>query len=133
MSTARCLIESEQDDDLFTVDAMMPAEGGSLRGAYLANPRKACELALHCTRDVQENERLEKINVLLGLYGVECIRGEWQRGYWGDTVAAYCNTGDSYAPTVMQVRGPNRLRASKFIVSSWGDFVERNSERHGIG
>jgi hypothetical protein len=104
----------------------------SLSDLYCSDPVKACRAALRQTLDEPENDRLEKINSLLGLHGTEAIRGEWQNGYWGDIVAAYCNTGDSYAATVIQVRSENRFGYSRFIVSSVGDFVERNEKKLGI-
>ncbi len=99
---------------------------------YSQDPRKACQMALRRTRNVPENDRLEAINALLGLHGTEAILGEWQNGYWCDIVAAYCNTGDTYALTVIQVRGESSWNNSKFIISSFGDFVERNEHKLSI-
>lgn len=103
-----------------------------LYSLYQTNPIKACRLALRRTSHIEENERLEAIDKLLGTFGTEAIRGEWQNGYWCDVVAAYCNTGDTYAPTVIQVRGESRWQHSRFIVSTMGDFVERNERKLGI-
>jgi hypothetical protein len=97
---------------------------------YRENPVKACRLALRRTAKLSGECRMSVIDQLLGTHGVEAIRGEWQNGYWCDIVADYCNTGDTYAVTVMRVRrdfGPDR-----FIVSTMGDFVERNEKRLGI-
>lgn len=104
----------------------------TLSELYATDPVKACRNALVMTRHIHENDRLDAINDLLGLYGTEAIRGEWQNGYWCDTVAVYCNAGDTYRTTVIQVRGESRFDRSRFIVSSWGDFVERNQERYSI-
>ena len=104
----------------------------NLAELYRTDPLAACRKALAKTREIPENDRLDAINASLRMHGIEAIRGEWQNGYWCDIVAAYCNTGDSYGLTVMQVRPENSWRASRFIVTSWGDFVERNSERLGI-
>ena len=103
-----------------------------LEDDYCKDARKACQRALRLTRDVRECRRLEAVNTLLGMHGTEAIRGDWQNGYWGDIVAAYCNTGDTYATTVLQVRGDSSFRSSRFIISSWGDFVERNGKKYGI-
>jgi hypothetical protein len=103
-----------------------------LADLYATDPLKACRLALRRTKNISEKDRLEACNTLLGTYGTEAIRGEWQNGYWGDIVACYCNTGESYALTILQVRGESRFDNSKFLVSSMGDFVERNSERYSI-
>ncbi len=99
---------------------------------YKSDPAKACRLALRRTAGVEWKERLEAINTLLGTHGTEAIRGEWQNGYWCDIVAAYCNTGDTYALTVLHVRGDGWHQEGRFIVSSWGDWVERNGERLAV-
>lgn len=104
----------------------------NLSDLYASDPLKACRLALRRTAALPEKDRLEAINKLLGLHGTEAIRGDWQNGYWCDIVAAYCNTGDTYALTVLQVRGESRYNYSRFIVSTMGDFVERNEKRLGI-
>jgi hypothetical protein len=101
----------------------------NLSDLYRTDPLKACRLALRRTVKVPEEDRLDAIDKLLGTYGTEGIRGQWQNGYWCDIVAVYCNTGDTYALTVMQIRGNTRFDQSRFIISSWGDFVEKHSER----
>lgn len=103
-----------------------------LETLYKTEPLKACRLALRRTSYIPEEKRLEVINRLLKGCGTEAIRGEWQNGYWCDIVAAYVNLGDTYALTVIQVRGEFSGCASRFIVSSWGDWVERNGERLGV-
>ena len=104
----------------------------NLSDLYAIDPVKACKIALRRTVDIPENDRLEAIDKLLGTCGTEAIRGDWQNGYWCDIVAAYCNTGDTYNVTVIQVRGDYSFSRSRFIVSSWGDWVEKNSERYAI-
>lgn len=104
----------------------------SIPDLYCSDPLKACQLALRKTAHLPENDRLKAINTMLGMHGTEPIRGEWQNGYWCDIVAAYCNTGDTYALTVLQVRPDSRFGYSRFIISSMGDFLERNSEKYGI-
>lgn len=110
----------------------MTTTEATLADLYSADPLKACRKALSLTRSLPENYRLEAINSLLGMHGTEAIRGEWQNGYWCDIVAAYCNTGDTYALTVMQVRGDNRFANSRFIITSWGDWLERNGKKLGV-
>ena len=66
------------------------------------------------------------------MHGTEAIRGEWQNGYWCDIVAVYCNAGDTYDTTVIQVRGESSHLASRFLVESFGDWVEKNSKKYGI-
>jgi hypothetical protein len=103
-----------------------------LEDDYARDPHKACQRALRLTRDVSENNRVEAINTLLGMHGTEAIRGEWQNGYWGDIVATYCNAGDTYDTTVLHVRGDTSFHSGRFIISSWGDFVERYGKKYGI-
>lgn len=104
----------------------------SVSELYQTDPLRACRLALRQTVHVEESERLEAIDKLLGTYGTEAIRGEWQNGYWCDIAAVYCNAGDTYALTVIQVRGESRWQRSRFIVSTMGGFVERNEHKLGI-
>jgi hypothetical protein len=104
-----------------------------LSDLYCADPIKACRLALRRTAKICERDRLERINDLLGMHGTEALRGNWQNGYWCDIVAAYANTGDSYAPTVIHLRGWCSGAPGRFFVSSWGDFVESPAARqYGI-
>lgn len=97
---------------------------------YATNPLKACRKALKMTTNVNTRDRLEVIDSLLGTYGTEAIRGNWQNGYWCDIVAVYCNTGDSYALTVMEVR--TEFGGSRFIVTTVGDWIEKNSRKYGL-
>lgn len=64
---------------------------------------------------------------LLGTCGVESLRvpGEHVDSYYGEFVAEYCNTGQSYAGTVLF-----DTDREVFYVTSWADFVE-TSERTG--
>lgn len=104
-----------------------------LEDLYRQDPVKACRRALRLTVNIPWKERLEAIDKLLGTCGTEAIRGEWQNGYWCDIVATYCNTGDTYALTVIHVRGDGSWNEpGRFIVSSWGDWVERNERRYGL-
>ena len=61
--------------------------------------------------------KLETINEVLGMYGVEYIsEGRNQKS----PSIMYCNTGDPYNPTVMLIRG-------RFVLGCWGDIVERGN------
>lgn len=104
----------------------------NLAELYKRNPLEACRCTLRQTRSLPENDRLEAINELLGTHGTEAIRGDWQNGYWCDIVAAYCNAGDTYALTVIQVRGDTRSDRSRFVISSWGDFVVANDRKYNF-
>ena len=107
----------------------------TLEELYRTDPLKACRLALRrtahlpdCTHKPDQVDRITAIDRLLGNFGTEAIRGEWQNGYWCDIVAVYSNTGDTYALTVIQVRGSWSGARSRFLVSSWGDWAERNEK-----
>lgn len=62
---------------------------------------------------------MEAANELLGGYGIEAIRGEWQNGFWCDVRAVYVNMGDTYTSTLLYDRD-----SACYRVMSWGDFVE---------
>lgn len=107
----------------------------SLEDLYRVDPVKACQKALAITGKggfLPEEDRMQTINGLLGLHGVEALRGNWQNGYWCDIVATYCNTGDTYGITVICERGETRFDNARYYVGSWGDLVERKGERLGV-
>jgi len=112
--------------------AATAGQSNDLQSLYISNPVKACRTALRLTAKEPWKDRLEKCNALLGLHGTEAIRGNWQNGYWCDVVAAYCNTGDSYAVTIIHVRRDGFNPCGRFIVSSMGDWVEKNQRKFGI-
>jgi hypothetical protein len=68
-------------------------------------------------RLVDSLTRLERIDRILGTYGVEVI----PRGHNGRSPAiAYCNAGDTYTVTILKVNG-------HFRIGTWGDLVERGN------
>jgi hypothetical protein len=86
----------------------------------------------------QVEELMGVANTALGMHGVESIKGNPKQGtfspgsYWGHylerpTVALYCNTGDTYATTLLY----DTLKR-KFMLTSWGDFVETAPKRYGL-
>lgn len=95
-------------------------------------PLEQCRRALRKTRHLPERERLAAIDKLLGNFGVEAIRGAWQNGYWCDVVACYSNTGDTYALTVIHVRGAYKGASGRFHIGTMGDWVEKNQRKFGI-
>lgn len=104
-----------------------------LSDLYASDPLKACRTALKLTASINPRDRMEAINSLLGLYGVEGIRGDWQNGFWCDIVATYANTGNSYGLTVIHQRGDSGFdEDGRFFVGMMGDFVERNEKKLGI-
>lgn len=66
-----------------------------------------------------KDAKLSALNELLGMHDVECIRGDWWDRYYGDCLAEYLNTEDSYAPTIVLDH-----QRGKWLLTSWGDFVE---------
>ena len=73
--------------------------------------------------DSRAEVRMVAADELLRTFGVESIRGPrtWDR-YWQDTEVVYCNTGDTYAPTLLY-----RSRTDNFSVGTWGDIAERHN------
>lgn len=56
---------------------------------------------------------LHCLNEVLEMHGVEALTRD------GKVVAEYLNSGDSYVPTLMRIKG-------KFQIASVGDYAERN-------
>jgi hypothetical protein len=63
-----------------------------------------------------------------GTFGTEPIRDpdKGLDNYWGDTVALYVNTGDTYNTTVVY-----DVERDLFYVTSWGDWLEAYERRIG--
>jgi len=77
------------------------------------------EWTRQCYNQPSKHERVMcAINDVLKGYGVEAIHTN--RG-----VAEYVNFGDTYALTVLYFQG-------RYMVTSWGDFVERQERRGNI-
>lgn len=96
-----------------------------LQDLYYTDPVKACRIALRRTVKADPPERLELIDKLLGAHGVEPLYGEWVNGYWCDVAGGYVNMGDPYALTVVELRTGSGRNDRRFIVTTWGDLVER--------
>lgn len=60
-------------------------------------------------------------DALFDLHGIEAIRveGEWVDNYHGDIVATYCNTGDTYALTLL-----HESETGALVLTSYGDWLE---------
>lgn len=63
-----------------------------------------------------------------GTFGIEPIRDPdgGLDGYWGDSVALYVNTGDTYNATVVY-----DVERDAFYCTSWGDWLEAYERRIG--
>ena len=119
-SPVRQAVETLATAQPWEVNAALAAiPEGMLEDDYRANPEAACKTALRFTRGIRrDSRRLRAIDRLLGNHGVEPVR---LRN--GECAFTYSNTGDSYAATVIL------FASGAFRVSSWGDIVERNSNR----
>lgn len=70
---------------------------------------------------------LAKINTILRGYGVESIRDKGHDRYFQDIGILYINMGETYCSTIMY-----DTRKNKWIVSSFGELVERQSRRFDL-
>jgi hypothetical protein len=64
---------------------------------------------------VNGQTRMERIDKILGTHGVEYVpqgKGANSPPFY------YCNSGDTYAVTIIKIRG-------RFRIGTWGDIVER--------
>jgi len=101
-------------------DALARIPYDALGDDYRRNPYNACRKALRLTRSMRNrpNRRLRAIDRLLGMHGVESVREKN-----GKLAFTYANSGDAYNCTVIL------FASGTFRVSSWGDIVERNTNR----
>lgn len=75
--------------------------------------------------------KMAAFDAILDTCGVEAIDAaaigdddvDWD-SFWCDTVALYCNAGDTYASTILWDRDAGRFR-----ITTWGDWVESRSEK----
>lgn len=68
-------------------------------------------------RNWELKPRMQRIDEVLHTYGVEYTPAGTNRK---SPAFYYCNTGDTYATTVLKVNG-------RFRVGCWGDIVERGN------
>ena len=79
--------------------------------------------------DASPDRILQRVDQILECHGVEPIRSEdhWD-GCWGDIVALYVNTGETYDLTLIY-----DTRSGDFLVESWGDWVEKMENENERG
>lgn len=70
---------------------------------------------------------MQAVNVEVAGYGDEAIRGRYVDRYYQDIQACYINLGDAYTLTLLHDHETDR-----YIVTSWGDWVERNGRKREI-
>ena len=92
-----------------------------IRNQAELSPKQTAERIRHFMMDDDVDFALERINTLLGGYGVEAIRDHDFSRYYGDIGLLYVNMGDTYTPTVCY-----DTRKEKWLVCSWGDIVEKD-------
>jgi hypothetical protein len=69
-----------------------------------------------CYNEPSDSEKImSAINDVIECHGVESLSSN------GDVVATYCNTGDTYKPTVMYLE-----KECRFRIMSWGDYAEKH-------
>jgi hypothetical protein len=91
--------------------------------------------ARHIANNVRNAQDAEDVDIVLDLvneyirgHGVEAIRGDYHvDNYYFDIVALYVNTGDAYSPTLLYETDTDR-----FMLTTWGDWVERNERKYSI-
>jgi len=76
----------------------------------------------------EDEESMELANRLLEGFGVEAVTGEhWVDSYYGNIVAEYVNTGDTYNATIL-----HDTVKDEFWLTTFGDFVEKAPQYYGI-
>lgn len=94
-----------------------------------ATARAIVKLANGAHGNREADAAMQEINDLLGTYGVEAIEMEDAEGvpsYFHNSVAIYCNSGDTYNTTVLYDT-VNRT----WHLMSYGDFVEDYEQNRG--
>jgi len=82
----------------------------------------------HASTSKQVDDALDFVNQTLNGHGVEAIRGDYHvDNYYYDIVALYVNMGDTYNSTILYETDNDR-----FLLTSWGDWVERNDRKYRI-
>ena len=73
------------------------------------------------------DDALDKIDECLSGFGVEAISGNYVNRYYQNIVALFVNVGETYTSTVIYETDTGR-----FILTTVGDWVERNADRYGV-
>ena len=71
--------------------------------------------------DFSTDDVLEIVNALTNNHGVVSLTGEgvWINHFYGNIIALYVNTGETYDMTLVYDTENN-----EFLLTSWGDFFE---------
>lgn len=107
-----------------TLERAFPTKGKALRQLLVSAEAvrqhpAAIELERRCYgRPTLSHLRMVALDAEAGTYGVEFAKGTGARN---SQSFEYLNTGDSYGTTLI------RFVNGRYIVSSWGDIVERGN------
>lgn len=102
-------------------------------GSYLSHEglpveQTAAEMAKKIKETRDPDKVLDYVDKILRAHGIESIRGEYHvDNYYFDIVALYVNMGDTYSATLLYETDKRR-----FLLTTWGDWVERNQKKYGI-
>lgn len=96
-----------------TDNPLFPTTNSWIRQCY--NPPRKSEL------------KMAALDETLGTDGIEAIRGRHVDDYHYDIQATYCNTGDSYATTILRDNETGR-----YLITSWGDWAEKHEKTRQI-
>lgn len=115
--------------DLLRIDISSPQPTADEWKKLLQWARKAKRAGQYTTDGIEAI--LDLIDAKTNSYGTEAIRGyrvtpAYPR-YWTDIVGQYVNRGDTYAQTILY----DTVKEC-FIVTSWGNWAEKNGKKYGI-
>jgi hypothetical protein len=119
------LSEVEDLEDFFQIDNgaannIRALFGGGLHPDDFESVKK---WELQCYNELPYDDKFMcALNELIGGFGVEPIRleGSWD-SYYGDVVAEYINTGDTYSATIV-----HDIREDEYEFTTWGDWYEKH-------
>jgi hypothetical protein len=100
------------DDRLDPLEYIESCQDKDISGAHWIT----FDIPYYVERYSKIEQKLWAINQILECHGVEGINN-----HSGHTDLAYCNTGETYDNTVCY-----DYRKDKFVITSYGDWVERN-------
>jgi hypothetical protein len=125
--------EEEEDEDIPEADAKDILEG---LGKYLEHEghdaaresARIARLIASANNSDKVDKVLEEVNRLTDANGIEPINGDYHvDNFYHDIVALYVNMGDTYETTLLYETDKDR-----FLVTSWGDWVEHNERKYKI-
>lgn len=79
------------------------------------------------SRNTRIEARMAAIDKILRTFGVESIQiedGDFDDPYWDNTIALYCNAGDTYARTILY-----DIETCRYRITTWGDWYEANEAK----